>query len=65
LPAGRATGILLGGGCTPCRLAEVFRWADEGLIDPQVSHACPLDACREAMLARWRGEVVGGCVRNP
>ena len=49
----------------PTRLAEVMRWAEEGLIDPVVSRAYPITEFKAAMLARWRGEVLGGCVINP
>jgi len=49
----------------PPRLAEVLRWAEEGLIDPYVSHAYPLADFRRALLARWKSEVIGGCVLNP
>jgi NADPH2:quinone reductase len=47
------------------RLAEVLRWAEQGLIRPVVSHAYPLERFHDAMVARWRGNVVGGCVLNP
>jgi len=47
------------------RLAQVLRWASEGRIRPHVSHAFPLAQFREAMMARWQGEVIGGCVLHP
>jgi NADPH2:quinone reductase len=49
----------------PPRLAQVLRWAEEGRIRPHVSHTFPLAQFREAMRARWTGEVVGGCVLHP
>lgn len=49
----------------PPRLAQVLRWAEEGKIRPHVSHRFPLDQYREAMRARWTGEVIGGCVLHP
>ena len=49
----------------PPRLAAVLRWAAEGAIRPHVSHTFPLAAFRDAMRARWRGEVVGGAVVVP
>ncbi len=49
----------------PPRLAAVLRWAAEGRVRPHVSHAFPLADFREAMRARWAGEVVGGCVLHP
>jgi NADPH:quinone reductase len=47
------------------RLAEVLAWAAEGKIAPHVSHAFPLAEFREAMRAKWSGEVIGGCVLHP
>jgi NADPH2:quinone reductase len=47
------------------RLARILEWAAEGKIRPHVSHAFPLSEFRAAMLAKWRGEVIGGCVLRP
>lgn len=47
------------------RLAQVLAWAEEGEIVPHVSHVLPLDQYREAMRAKWRGDVLGGCVLRP
>lgn len=47
------------------RFAEVWRWAETGAIRPHVSHVAPLAEFREAMRARWRGEVIGGSVLHP
>jgi NADPH2:quinone reductase len=49
----------------PPRFAEVWRWAAEGKIRPLVSRAAPLAEWRSVMLAKWRGEVVGGAVLHP
>jgi len=49
----------------PPRLAQVLQWASEGRIRPHVSHAFALARFRDAMRARWDGEVIGGCVLNP
>lgn len=49
----------------PARLDTVMGWARDGRIDPVVSQAWPLDDWQAAMRARWRGEVVGGCVLRP
>lgn len=49
----------------PPRLAQVLAWAREGKIRPHVSHTFPLSAYDEAMRAKWRGDVVGGCVVHP
>ena len=49
----------------PPRLAQVLRWAEAGQIRPHVSHVFPLAEVKQAMLAKWRGEVIGGCVVHP
>ncbi len=47
------------------RLAQVLKWAEDGAIAPHVSHTFPLASFKEAMLAKWNGEVIGGCVLHP
>ncbi len=47
------------------RLAQVLAWAREGKLRPHVSHVFALRDYREAMHAKWRGDVVGGCVLHP
>ncbi len=49
----------------PPRLAQVLAWAEEGRIVPHVSHRFALDRIKEAMRAKWNGEVVGGAVVYP
>ena len=49
----------------PARLATVLQWARDGLISPYVSQAFPIAEFKQAMLARWSGQVVGGCVIHP
>jgi NADPH2:quinone reductase len=49
----------------PPRLAQILRWAEEGKISPHVSHAFPLAEFKEAMRAKWSGQIVGGCVLHP
>lgn len=49
----------------PPRLAEIFAWAADGTIKPYVSHTFPLSEFKEAMHAKWRGDVIGGCVLHP
>ena len=49
----------------PPRLARVLAWAAEGRVVPHVSHRFPLARYREAMRAKWAGEVIGGCVLHP
>jgi amino acid transporter len=47
------------------RLAQVLAWAREGRIAPHVSHTFALDDIKAAMRAKWRGDVIGGCVVHP
>lgn len=47
------------------RLAQVMQWAADGKLAPHVSHHFPLAQFRDAMLAKWRGEVIGSCVLHP
>jgi NADPH2:quinone reductase len=49
----------------PARLAAVMGWAADGKLAPHVSHHFPLAKFRDAMLAKWRGEVIGSCVLHP
>jgi NADPH2:quinone reductase len=49
----------------PPRLAQVLAWAAEGKIRPFVSHTFPLASFKDAMRAKWSGEVVGGAVVRP
>lgn len=49
----------------PPRVAQILQWVAEGRIRPHVSHRYALSEFREAMLARWRGDVLGGCVLHP
>ena len=47
------------------RFEQVMRWVSEGKIKPYVSHTFPLNSFKEAMIAKWEGKVVGGCVLHP
>jgi len=49
----------------PQRLAQVIAWATEGRLVPHVSHRFALADFKAALYAKWRGEVVGGCVVQP
>jgi NADPH2:quinone reductase len=49
----------------PPRLAAIMRWAEEGKIQPFVSHVFPIADFKEAMRAKWTGAVIGGCVVHP
>ncbi|MBL8383334.1 MAG: NADPH:quinone oxidoreductase family protein [Burkholderiales bacterium] len=49
----------------PPRVAQIMQWVAEGRIRPHISHRYPLAEFKQAMLARWNGEVIGGCVLHP
>jgi len=49
----------------PARLAQINAWAAEGRITPYVSHTASIENFRDAMRARLKGTVTGGCVMNP
>ena len=44
------------------RLAQVLAWAESGAIRPHVSHTYKLDEVKDALRAKWAGDVVGNCV---
>jgi NADPH:quinone reductase len=43
----------------------LWRWLESGKLKPHVSHVFPLAEVKEALRAKWRGDVVGGCVLRP
>jgi NADPH2:quinone reductase len=47
------------------RLAQILAWAEQGKIRPQVSHRFALTEFKDAMRAKWNGDVLGGCVLHP
>jgi NADPH:quinone reductase len=47
------------------RLEQIFAWIEAGKIRPYVSHRFALEEYREAMRAKWDGQVIGGCVLHP
>jgi NADPH2:quinone reductase len=47
------------------RIDQIWAWAEAGKLHPQVSHVFPLSAFKDAMRAKWSGEVTGGCVLTP
>ena len=49
----------------PPRVAQVMQWVADGSIRPHISHRFALADFKDAMLARWNGDVIGGCVLNP
>lgn len=51
-------------GLRPPRLAAIFGWVAQGLR-PKVTRVFPLAQAREALAAKWRGELVGAAVLRP
>lgn len=54
----------------PPRLATIMQWLRSGQLRPYISHRFPLAQYKDALTAKWRGEVIGSCVlqleqRNP
>lgn len=47
------------------RLAQILRWVESGALRPHVSRVYPLAEFKDAMRAKWRGEIFGGCVLHP
>jgi len=47
------------------RLAQIMDWVSAGKIRPYISHSFPLSDFKEALRAKWRGDVIGGCVLHP
>jgi NADPH2:quinone reductase len=47
------------------QLQQVLAWAEEGKLRPYVSHRFPLADFREAVRAKFDGDVTGSCVMNP
>ena len=49
----------------PPRVAKLKEWAEAGKITPHVSHVFELENAKDALIARWNGDVLGGCVVRP
>ena len=47
------------------RLAQIMQWVGEGRIQPYISHEYKLADVKEAMIAKWEGKIIGGCVLHP
>jgi NADPH2:quinone reductase len=47
------------------RLQALMGWAADGLFQPRVSKVFPFGMVRDAMMAKWRSEAVGGIVLHP
>jgi NADPH:quinone reductase len=49
----------------PPRLGQILAWAASGQLKPYVSHVFALGDFKDALRAKWNGEVIGGCVVRP
>ena len=49
----------------PARLQQIMQWVEEGKLKPYVSHRFELRDVKQALKAKWTGEIIGGCVLNP
>lgn len=47
------------------RLAQIMKWVDAGQIRPYISHRFPIAQFKDALRAKWSGEVIGSCVLHP
>jgi NADPH2:quinone reductase len=47
------------------RLTDISQWVEEGKITPYVSHTFSLADVKEAMRAKWNGEIIGGAAIRP
>ncbi len=47
------------------RLDKIMGWVKSGQLKPYISHTFTLDKVKEALKAKWTGEIIGGCVVNP
>ncbi|MBA2540840.1 MAG: NADPH:quinone oxidoreductase family protein [Deltaproteobacteria bacterium] len=47
------------------RVAQLLMWVEAGRIQPHVSRVFPLVEFKDALRAKWKGEIVGGCVLRP
>ncbi len=49
----------------PERLEKIMAWVEDGLLTPYISHTFPLADVKDALKAKWTGEIIGGCAVNP
>jgi len=49
----------------PTRLKKIREWVEEGKIKPHISHRFKLSEVTEALIAKWTGKIIGGCVIHP
>lgn len=52
-------------GLRPPRLAQLLAWVEAGRLRPRVARVFALAEARAALLAKWRGELVGAAVIRP
>ncbi|MBV69957.1 MAG: hypothetical protein CMH52_01285 [Myxococcales bacterium] len=43
------------------RQDDLLLWAEQGRIKPYISHRFQLQNLKEALLAKWTGDIIGGC----
>jgi len=47
------------------RLNQIMNWISSGLLKPYISHTFPLANIKDALIAKWTGKIIGGCVVHP
>ena len=47
------------------RIRNLNAWVEAGALVPYISHEFPLHQAQAAMMAKWNGEVIAGCVLHP
>ena len=47
------------------RNRDLLKWVNAGQLKPYVSHRFELKDAKDALLAKWNGDVVSGCVVHP
>lgn len=46
------------------RFNQIMNWVREGKIKPFISHRFDLAEVKEALTAKWKGDIIGGCALN-
>jgi len=47
------------------RHLDLMAWVAQGKLAPYISHSFDLKEARQALLAKWNGEIIAGCVLHP
>jgi len=47
------------------RNRDLLAWVEAGHLKPYISHTYPLEQAKDALLAKWNGEIIAGCVLHP